>query len=124
MFEKVNGFIRDYDGTKYLVLFDSEKYDAIYDRIRYLTDLKSNITYVFSHNQAKIKIDSDDDLPQEKTLILHNAIIFIKSNFNENQNHNTIKYSQKNFQISLMTTNIVNDDDDDDDDDDLLLWYD
>ena len=50
MFEKVNGFIRDYDGTKYLVLFDSEKYDAIYDRIRYLTDLKSNITYVFSHN--------------------------------------------------------------------------
>ena len=44
MFEKVNGFIRDYDGTKYLVLFDSEKYDAIYDRIRYLTDLKSNIT--------------------------------------------------------------------------------
>ena len=120
MFEKVNGFIRDYDGTKYLVLFDSEKYDAIYDRIRYLTDFKSNIIYVFSHNQAKIKIDSDDDLPQEKTLILHNAIIFIKSNFNENQNHNTIKYSQKNFQISLMTTNIVNDDDDDDD---LLLWY-
>ena len=33
-FGKVNGFIRDYDGTKYLVLFNLEKYDAIYDRGR------------------------------------------------------------------------------------------
>ena len=33
------GFIRDYDGTKYLVLFRLEKYDAIYDRIRYLIGL-------------------------------------------------------------------------------------
>ena len=33
-FGKVNGFIRDYDGAKYLVLFNLEKYDAIYDRVR------------------------------------------------------------------------------------------
>ena len=33
MFEKVDGLIRDYDGTKYLVLFGLEKYDAIYERI-------------------------------------------------------------------------------------------
>ena len=30
---KINGFIRIYDGTKYLTLFGSEKYDAIYNRI-------------------------------------------------------------------------------------------
>ena len=47
MFNKVNGFIRDYDETKYLVLYGLEKNDAIYDRIRYLTGLKSGITYVF-----------------------------------------------------------------------------
>ena len=29
-FDKINGFIRIYDGTRYLVLFGSEKYDAIY----------------------------------------------------------------------------------------------
>ena len=39
LFDKVNGFIRDFNGTKYLVLFRLEKCDAIYDRIRYLIGL-------------------------------------------------------------------------------------
>ena len=30
-FEKIDGFIRIYDGTKYLILFGSEKYDVIYN---------------------------------------------------------------------------------------------
>ena len=46
-FNKIDGFIRIYDGTRYLTLFGSEKYDAIYDRIRYLVSLKSGITYIF-----------------------------------------------------------------------------
>ena len=29
-FDKVHGFIRVYDGARYLVLFSSEKHDAIY----------------------------------------------------------------------------------------------
>ena len=44
MFDKVSGFIRVYDGTKYLVLFGFEKYNAIYDRIRYLIEIKSYIS--------------------------------------------------------------------------------
>ena len=35
-FDKIDGFIRVYDGTRYLVLFGPQKYDAIYKRIRYL----------------------------------------------------------------------------------------
>ena len=35
-FDKVDGFIRNYDGTRYLILFDPEKHDTIYDKIRYL----------------------------------------------------------------------------------------
>ena len=66
MFNKVDGFNRDYDGTKNLVLFGPEKCDAIFDKIRYLIGLKSCITYVDSHNYAKIKIDSDDDLHLKK----------------------------------------------------------
>ena len=50
IFDKVNGFVRDYDGIKYLVLFGLEKYDAIYDRIIYLIGLKSDITNVSSYN--------------------------------------------------------------------------
>ena len=38
-FDKVDGFIRIYDRTRYLTLFGSEKYDAIYIRIRYLISL-------------------------------------------------------------------------------------
>ena len=37
-FDKTDGFIRVYDGTRYLVLFGSEKYDIIYDGIRYLME--------------------------------------------------------------------------------------
>ena len=35
-FNKVDAFIRVCDGTRYLVLFGREKYDVIYNRIRYL----------------------------------------------------------------------------------------
>ena len=47
---------------------------------------KSCITYVFSHNYAKIKVDSYDSLHLEKTLTLHNVIILIKLVF-EGKNH-------------------------------------
>ena len=57
-FDKVNEFITVYDGTRYLVLFGDEKYYFIYNRIRYLIGVKSGITYVISHNYAKIKADS------------------------------------------------------------------
>ena len=46
------------DGSRYITLFDSEKYDAIYNRIRYLTSLKCGIAYIFSHYFAKIRVDS------------------------------------------------------------------
>ena len=80
---KIDGFIRIYDGTNYLALFDSEKYDAIYNRMRYIISLKSDITYIFSHNFAKIKIDSFDSLPMEKIFTLHNVMTHINSVLNK-----------------------------------------
>ena len=59
-FHKIDGFIRVYDGTRYLVLFGSEKYDFISNRIRYLIGLKSGIKYINSHNYAKKRKDSYD----------------------------------------------------------------
>ena len=32
-FYKIDEFIRTHDGTRYLILFGSEKHDAVYDRI-------------------------------------------------------------------------------------------
>ena len=82
MFDKVDWFIRDYNWTKYLVLFGPKTYDAVFDRIRFLIGLKSGITYVDSHNHTEIKINSDDDLPLKKTVIIHNVVILIKQVFN------------------------------------------
>ena len=48
-FDKIYGFTRVYDGTKYLLLFGNGKYDSIYNRIRYLMSLKFFITYIISH---------------------------------------------------------------------------
>ena len=73
-FNKIDGSIRVYDGTKYLVLFASEKYYYIYNRIRYLISMKSGNRDRISHNYAKIKVDSYDSLPLEKTMTFHNVI--------------------------------------------------
>ena len=53
--DKIDGFIRVYDGTRYLVLFVSGKYDYIYNKIRYLISVKSGITDIISHDYAKNK---------------------------------------------------------------------
>ena len=41
---KIDGFIRTYDGIRYLVLLGPERYNVIYNIIRYLMSLKSTIT--------------------------------------------------------------------------------
>ena len=68
-------------------MFVSEKYDTIYDRIRYLISLKSGITYISSHYFAKIKVDSYGSLPIKKILTLNNVIIHIKSVLNKDKSH-------------------------------------
>ena len=86
-FDRIDGSVKIYNGAKYLVFFSPEEYDAIYNRIRYLISLKSSITYVSFHYHAKIKVDSYNSLPREKTLTLHSVIILIKSVLNKDQNY-------------------------------------
>ena len=86
-FDKVDGFISVCGETRYLVLFEREKYGATYNRIRYLISQKSDIIFVISHNYARIKVDSYNSLLLEKPLTFHNVIILIKSVINKNQNH-------------------------------------
>ena len=40
-FDKIDRFIKIYDGTRYLILLSPERYDAIYDRIGYVVSEKS-----------------------------------------------------------------------------------
>ena len=68
------------------LFYSSEKYKRKFDRIRYLM-LKSNISDIYSHKYMKIKSNSDNDLPLEKTLDMDNVVILIKSVLNKNHNH-------------------------------------
>ena len=81
-----------------IYFFGSEKHDAIYNRIIYLRSLKTNITYVFSHYYAKIKVDSYDSLAIEGRFILHNTIILIKSLL-----HNFIQLSLNSNSAQVQT---------------------
>ena len=67
-FDKIYGFIRIYDATRYLISLGPEKFDVSYNRLRYLISLKSGITCIFSHYYRKIKIDSYDSFPIEKKI--------------------------------------------------------
>ena len=67
--------------------FGSQKHDSIKNRIRYHLNVKSSITYIISNNYEKLKKDSYDSLPLEKTIIFHNAMILIKSVFNKDKSN-------------------------------------
>ena len=84
-FDKFDGFSRTYDRARFIALFGSEKCGAIYDEIRYFRGQYHGITCVLFDNYARIKIDSYESFPLDKTLTLHNVIIFIKSVFNKDQ---------------------------------------
>ena len=79
--DKIDGLIRVYDGTGYLVLFGSEKTDSINNRIRYLIGVKSGITYVLfliiTQNQSRFI----------QPFNFHNVIILINSIFNKDKNN-------------------------------------
>ena len=84
---KINGLIRAYYGTRYLVLLGPKEHNLIFNRIICLLGVKSGITYVFSHFCTKIKVDLCDSLSLEKKLAFHNVILTIQSVFNKNKNN-------------------------------------
>lgn len=55
--------------------------------MKYPLSQKSNISDIYYLNYMKIRINSVDDLPLEKTLHIENAIILIRPIFNHNSYH-------------------------------------
>ena len=54
-FDQTDGFIRIYDGTRYLTLIGSEEYEAIYNRIRYFISKKKAWHIFFLTISQKLK---------------------------------------------------------------------
>ena len=103
-FDQIDGFIRVYNGTRYLELFGPQKYDAIYNRIRYLVNQNSGTTHINCRNYARIKIDSYDSLSLEETLTLYNIIILKCSYQLPKNNENKYLYISYKFCIMIELT--------------------
>ena len=92
-FDKVNGVIKIW----YLELsnlyneiyygINSRIYNTVFDGINDFKGKKSGIGDSINHNFARIRIDSYNSSPLEKTLTFYNIIILIKSVVNENKNN-------------------------------------
>ena len=52
--DKINGFVRIYDRTRYLVLFGSEKFDAIYLMISYKPKKQYHIFFLTVMRKSKL----------------------------------------------------------------------
>ena len=70
MFDKVDGFIRDYSGTKYVALFGSERCNTICKLLDIYIRLVFHLLFLIIIK--KLKLNQNDDLPLEKTLTVHN----------------------------------------------------
>ena len=57
-FDKIDGFIKTYNGIRYLALFGHTQYDEICDRVKYLINKKGSMTDSINHNFASIRTDS------------------------------------------------------------------
>ena len=67
-------------------MFGWEKYEAIYNSIRYLNSQK-RWHHIYSHYFAKIKVDFYDYLLTVKKMTLYNVIMHIKSILNKDKSH-------------------------------------
>ena len=64
-----------------------KKYEELLSEIRDLIRSKTNNSDDYDEKYMKIKFNSDDDLPANKTLEISSMLIAIKAAFNENNKH-------------------------------------
>ena len=95
--DKVDGRIEEKNGNKYLTLVSTyknkevlTKYAELWDKIKNLIEcdpiekINRGKAGEYEKDFMKIKFNSDDNLPLNKILKLHNMTIFIGSIFQEN----------------------------------------
>ena len=88
----VSGYIEEQNGNKYLVFDDSvnenkgflKRYADIWDGIKNeIKAINSGEENNYGRDYTKIKSDTDDDFPLDKSLKFHVMTIFIRSVFEE-----------------------------------------
>ena len=84
---EVDGYTKGSDGNKYLAFASTdknkkvlEKYTKLWDEIKYhIQTINAGKSGEYEKDHMKIKFNSDDDLPLNKILKLHNLTIIVRS---------------------------------------------
>ena len=91
---KVDGCIKESNGTKYLTFASTdknkkvlEKYTKLWDEIKYhIQTTNSGRSGEYKKDYMRIKFNSDDDLPLNKILKFHMLTIIVRSFYEEDVN--------------------------------------
>ena len=91
---KVNGYFEEINGNKYLTLVPTneskeiiKKYEELWSKIRNLIWSITKKSDDDNEKYMKIKFNSVDDLPLNKTIEIHYVIIVARAVFNENNKY-------------------------------------
>ena len=92
-----DGYFKEINKGKYLTLVPTnetkekiKKYEELWSKIRYLIRSRTKNSEDFDENYMKIKFNSDDELPLNKTIEIPIMIIVVRDSFHENKKY----YSQ------------------------------
>ena len=90
---KVDGYIEEKIGNKYLTLFSTDKnkevlikYTELWDKVKNLIKKINHKPDEYDEKYMKIKFNSDDNLSLNKILKIHNMAIAVRSVFQEDGN--------------------------------------
>ena len=91
---KINGYFEEINGNKYLTLVPTneskeimKKYEELRNKMRDIIGSITNNSDDYDKKYVKIKFNSDDDLPLNKTLELYNMIIVVRAVFHEDKKY-------------------------------------
>ena len=88
LYTRVNWHFEEINKNKYLTLFptnESKWYEEKYEELLIGSITKNSNDY--DEKYMKIKFDSDDKLPLNKTIEIHSMILVVRAVFHENNKH-------------------------------------
>ena len=96
----MNGYFEEINGSKYLMLVPTneskekiKKYEELWSKIIYLIRLKTKSSDDYDAKYMKIKFNSDDKLPLNKTIEIPSMIIVVRTVFHENNKYHPQVFS-------------------------------
>ena len=74
-------------GEKYLILHSTEKYDEVFSGIKNeIETINGGKELFYENNYARIRVNTDDDVPLNKLLKFPTLTIIIRCTFQEGEN--------------------------------------